>query len=102
MGSTKGKAYAATKLKCLSDATCLNKGEIVPWTKPIRPRNQNYKGSNERNAGMVNAITYADINTPKVLDKVILPVLFSCRKSTTRLKAKALLDPGAKYPKPNY
>ena len=29
------------------------------------------------------------------IDKVILPVLFSCRESTTRLKAKALLDPGA-------
>jgi hypothetical protein len=93
--STKGKAYAAKKLKCLSDVSCLNKGEIVPWTKPIRPRNQNYKGSNDRTAGIVNAITYADINTPKVLDKVILPVLFSCREGTTRLKARALLDPGA-------
>ncbi len=33
--------------------------------------------------------------TPKELNKVILPVLVSCRESTTRLKAKVLLDPGA-------
>ncbi len=44
---------------------------------------------------MVNSITYANINTPKVLDKVVLPVLLSTRESTTRLKAEALLDPGA-------
>jgi hypothetical protein len=81
--STKGKAYAAKKFKCLSDSSCLNKGEIVRWTKPIRPKNRDSKGPNYRNAGIVNAITYADINTPKVLDKVILPVLYSCRESTT-------------------
>ncbi len=38
--STKGKAYAAKKLKCLSDSSCLNKGEIVPWTKPLRPKTE--------------------------------------------------------------
>ena len=43
--STKGKAYAAKKLKCLSDVSYLNKGEIVPWTKPIRPKNRDSKGS---------------------------------------------------------
>ncbi len=50
--STKGKAYAVKKLKCLSDSSCLNKGEIVPWTKPIRPRNRDSKGPNDRNAGI--------------------------------------------------
>ncbi len=44
---------------------------------------------------MVNSITYADINTPKVLDKVVLPVLLSTRECTTRLKAEALLAQGA-------
>jgi hypothetical protein len=72
------------------------KGEIVAWERPPRTAYPSGKGSGDRyNASIVNSITYADINTPKVLDKVVLPVLFSTRESTTRLKAEALLDPGA-------
>ncbi len=100
--STKGKAYAAKKLKCLSESMRLEKGEIVAWERPPRTSNPTGRGSGDRNyAGMVNSITYADINTPKVLDKVVLPVLLSTRESTTRLKAEALLDPGATK-KPNH
>ena len=74
----------------------MKKAKLWPGKDPPRTSNPTGRGSGDRNyAGMVNSITYADINTPKVLDKVVLPVLLSSRESTTRLKAEALLDPGA-------
>ena len=68
--STKGKAYAAKKLKCLSKTIHLEKVEVVAWERPPRTSSPSGRGSGDCSyAGIVDSITYAVLIHQKYLTR---------------------------------